>query len=109
MDDGEVDMRELIARIPPGLLERSEVAHIDLLEGVLAELAGPDHRWSAVELRDRANALRSIAQLGTVIRQGWALGGMSAERYAAIIADLVVDGCARRARKERQNDPHVSS
>lgn len=98
--DGDSEMAELLADYPPELRSEMDQGFPRLLHPLLEELAGPDHRWSSVELGDRANVIRSIGFLANFVRHEWARPGMSAERFAAIMADLVVDGLRPRSRGE---------
>jgi AcrR family transcriptional regulator len=93
--DGDSEMTELLAEYPPEL--RSEMDEgFPTLHPLLEEIAGPGHRWSSVELRDRGTVLRSIGFLASYVRHEWVRPGMSAERFAAIMADLIVDGLRPR-------------
>jgi len=98
--DGDTEMTELFADYPPELRSEMDDGFPHLLHPLLDELAGPGHRWSAVELRDRANVIRSIGFLAPYVRHEWMRPGMSAERFATIMADLIVDGLRPRARGE---------
>ena len=106
---GDEDMTALLADYPPQLRSEMDEAAPVLLGPLLEAIAGPEHRWSAVELRDRANVLRSLNFLAPMLRHGWMRPGMSAERFAAILADLVVDGLRPRsqepAAKAEQGQP----
>lgn len=93
---GDEDMTEIIAEYPPKLRTQMDEGFPQLLQPLLEELAGPEHRWSSVELRDRANVIRSINFLAPLLRHEWMRPGMSAERFAAIMADLIVDGLRPR-------------
>lgn len=93
---GDEDMAEIIAEYPPQLRTQMDEGFPQLLHPLLEELAGPEHRWSSVELRDRANVIRSINFLAPLLRHEWMRPGMSAERFAAIMADLIVDGLRPR-------------
>lgn len=90
--DGDADMKEVMAGFPEGSLRRAEAMRTELLQPLLDELAGPDHRWNAVELNDRAAVITSTAFFAPLVRHEWVRGGMSPERFAAIVADLIVDG-----------------
>jgi AcrR family transcriptional regulator len=94
---GDQEMAELIADYPPELRSEMDDGFPQLLNPLLEEIAGPEHRWSSFELRDRANVLRSINFLAPLLRHEWMRPGMSAERFAAIMADLIVDGLRPRS------------
>lgn len=88
----------IVRELPEQLVSQGRVNMEEFVDGVIDEIAG-DHRWSEVEIRDRANVIQSLGNLGPVVRNAWARPDMSVERYAAILADLVIDGL--RPRKER--------
>jgi AcrR family transcriptional regulator len=98
--DGDSEMTELLADYPPELRSEMDEGFPKLLHPLLEQLAGPGHRWSPVELRDRANVIRSIGFLAPYVRHEWVRPGMSAERFAAIMADLIVDGLRPRPQGE---------
>jgi AcrR family transcriptional regulator len=98
--DGDSEMTELLADYPPELRSELDEGFPALLHPLLEQIAGPGHRWSSVELRDRSNVIRSLGFLANFVRHEWARPGMSAERYAAIMADLLVDGLRPRPQGE---------
>ena len=91
------ELPHIVSELPAELLQQGRVNIVEFVSGVLDEIAG-DHRWSEVEVRDRAHVLQSLANLGPIVRNQWVRPDMSAERYAAVLADLIVDGL--RPRKE---------
>ncbi|MFO7562512.1 MAG: helix-turn-helix domain-containing protein [Enhygromyxa sp.] len=97
--DGDSEMTALFADYPPKLRSEMDEGFPQLLNPLLDEIAGPGHRWSSVELRDRANVLRAIGFLAPHLRHEWMRPGMSAERFATIMADLIVDGLRPRDNK----------
>lgn len=92
LEDG-VD--EILAEMPPELVAQGNANIAEYIAPMLDEVAG-HHRWSLVELVDRANVLRALAHLGPVLRHEHNHPGMSTQRFAAILADLVVDGLRPR-------------
>lgn len=92
----DAEMAAVLAEYPAQLLTDNETAIPQLLQPVLDELAGPDHRWNAIELRDRANVLRGLVHIAPMLRHDTLRPGMTAERFAAILADLVIDGIRPR-------------
>jgi AcrR family transcriptional regulator len=100
----EEGVEEIVADYPPELLAASQAMAGELLGPLLAKVAGGEHRWSPVELMDRVHVVGSLGQLGSVIRHDWARPGMSAERYAMILADLVVDGLRVRGPERTLED-----
>lgn len=90
--EGGTDMSEIVAQFPSELLREGEAQYTELIQPLLDELAGPGHRWNAVELSDRATVIAAIAAFAPMLRHDWLRRGMSGERFAAIVADLIVDG-----------------
>ena len=62
---------------------------------MIEELVGA-HTWTPAELRDRADVLVSLGMLATVPVQPHLLRDMTPERYAEILADIVVNGLSRK-------------
>ena len=94
--DGDADMAAMMAEYPPELTTQANEAYPTILKPVLEELAGPEHRWSPIELHDRANVIRAFGMFAPHIRHEWQRPGMSIERFAAIFADMIVDGLRPR-------------
>lgn len=95
LDDAE--MTAVMADYPPELLAHNEELAVQLMQPLLDQLAGEGHRWSAIELRDRATVLRSVSFFAPMLRHETLRPGMSAERFSTIFADLIVDGIRPRA------------
>ena len=66
------------------------------MKPLLDELAGAHHRWSDIELRDRADVIASIGFLGPALRHVPADLGMSYERFVSIFADFIINGLRPR-------------
>ena len=96
----DAELTEMLAEYPPQLRAEMDDSAPQLLGPLLEAIAGPEHRWSPVELRDRANVLRSLNFLAPLLRHEWMRPGMSAERFAVIMADLIVDGLRPRPKGE---------
>lgn len=90
--DGDTEMAEVLAEVPREQTAESEHRFLELLAPLVKEVAGSGHRWSEIEVQDRCNAIRSILLLAPLLRHEWARPGMSAERFANVLADLLVDG-----------------
>ena len=58
---------------------------------MLNDATGP-HRWTQEELVDRAKVLLALIYSSGVISDERVRRGMSVERFAGILADLIVDG-----------------
>jgi AcrR family transcriptional regulator len=95
------EMAAVMADYPPALRLQNEDSYPQLMQPLLDELAGEGHRWSTIELRDRAHVLGSMSYLAPMLRHESLRFGMSAERFAAIIADFIVDGIRPRLQPQR--------
>lgn len=77
-----------------------EVAHqdwlswqVDIMSTMVGEAAG-EHAWTATELRDRAKVFLGLVYFSSLLGEERIRGGLSMERYAEILSDLIVDGIA---------------
>ena len=95
-----------MADIPEALRNEQRDALPELMRPLLEELAGEHHRWTDLELRDRANVIASVGFLGPSLRHMPVQAGMAPERFASIFADFIVDGLRPRdAATQREEDP----
>ena len=60
----------------------------------LVRRAAPDARWSSQEVEDRAKVLLGLMYASGFIDDERLRGGMSVERFAGLLADMLVDGIA---------------
>jgi len=60
----------------------------------LVRRAAPDARWSREEVEDRAKVLLGLMYASGFIDDERLRGGMSVERFAGLLADMLVDGIA---------------
>ena len=60
----------------------------------LVRRAAPDARWSSEEIEDRARVLLGLMYASGFIDDERLRGGMSEERFAGLLADMLVDGIA---------------
>ena len=88
---GDEEMATVLADVDPELLQQSTVDRDALLGRMVDEAARP-HRWNAIELRDRARVITSLAYLAPHLNAEHIRDGLDVERYATILADLIVDG-----------------
>ncbi len=58
----------------------------------MLDLAARPHRWTPSELQDRTRVLFGLLYSAGVFAEERARGGLSLERFAEILADLLVDG-----------------
>lgn len=94
LEDGE--MAAMLADCPPKLLSEGHDMAVELLKPLLDEVSGSDHRWSPIELLDRVNVIGALRHIAPVLRHESLRPGMSPARFAAILADFVVDGIRPR-------------
>lgn len=99
----DAEMAAMLAELPPELVAEGEALSLEMLQPLLEEIAGPDHRWSPIELRDRVNVIASLGHMASVLRHDSLHPGMSPERFAAILADFVVDGIRPRPEGEQSS------
>ncbi|MCA9717213.1 MAG: TetR/AcrR family transcriptional regulator [Myxococcales bacterium] len=88
--------------MPKEVLSQGEQHRDDFLAHLIDEAAG-DHRWNEVELRDRVKVLGGLTYFSSLVGDERVRRGLSLERYATILADLLIDGLGRdgRGREEK--------
>lgn len=96
--DGDAEMVAMLADYPPELMAEAQTQWDKLIRPLLDEVLGTNHAFSDVEIRDRANVLRAFGHFAALIRHEWLRPGMSAERFAALLASMVIDGLRPRGR-----------
>ena len=102
----DAEMAAVLAEYPSELWADNVDLLPKLMQPLLDEIAGPEHRWSAVELHDRVWVIRSISHLAPMLRHEALRPGMSVARFASIFADLIVDGIRpRTAPREGDQEP----
>ena len=73
---------------------------MQLLQPLLDDLGGPGHRWTEIELRDRATVIQSLSYIAPMLRHESLRPGLSEERFATLFADMIVDGIRPRSPQE---------
>ncbi len=68
-----------------------EQIRFDFIGQMIDEAAGP-HTWTKMELRDRAAVIYGLAYFSGLIAEERIRSGLSIERYADILANMIVDG-----------------
>ena len=76
-------------------LAKSRSSGIDFVSEMLDVAARP-HRYDAQELRDRARVLTGLMYFTSLLSEEKVRQGLSLERFAAILADLLMDGVKPR-------------
>lgn len=92
---GGGELSALMDDLPPAIRGQTNRNRDTFVVPMIEELVGP-HTWTPAELRDRADVLVSLGLLATVPAQPHLLRDMTPERYAEILADIVVNGLSRK-------------
>jgi hypothetical protein len=92
--------REILA-----VLDEMDAHVVDRIEGVRTEfvvemldLAASPHRWTPEELQDRAKVILGLFYFTGILAEEHVRGGLSYDRYAGILADLIVHGVSTSIR-----------
>ncbi len=88
---GDMELLRAMDDMPPEALASSTAMGMDFLSALIGEAAAP-HQLTDQELRDRAQVFGGLAHFGGLLQEEKIRGGLSVERYAAILAELVVEG-----------------
>ena len=91
------DPKELMRvydELPPELMSHGLQQRDEFLGALIDEAAG-DHGWNAVELQHRVKVLGGLVYFSSMMGDERVRRGLSLERYATILADLIVDGLGR--------------
>jgi len=86
--------REILAVLEDVDLEvqdRAIAVQLDFATEML-DLAARPHRWTESELRDRARVLIGLLYSSGHFSEEWVRGWLSNERFAELLADMVVEG-----------------
>lgn len=89
-------MAAILAETPQDVMRKAQDLYPQFMQPLLDEVAGPGHRWSELELRDRANVLRAISAISPMLHHEAMRPGLSPDRFAALFADMIVDGIRPR-------------
>lgn len=97
---GDQELAAVMAEIPEEMMaERSQL--LDGMLGSLIEEVAGEHKWTPREIRDRAEVISHLPLLSVQLDDPLLRGGLSIERYAEIMADLVVSGLAAKKGTEQ--------
>ena len=86
--------------LPPELTDQGVADRIAFLVELIDEVARP-HTWTESELRDRADVLTGLVFLSPHLQAPHVRGQVSVERYAELLADLLIAGL----RNDKGNEP----
>ena len=91
--DREV-LTALEEKLDPDLREQMQELQMDFLSGFLDGASAP-HRWTRGEVRDRAKAILALLYSSAFVMDEKTRLGLSVERFAGLLADMIVDGVRR--------------
>ena len=88
---GDMELVSALDDLPEETLVGGRLMGIDFLSELVSEAAAP-HRHTEHELRDRAQVIAGIAYLGGLVSEPKIRGEISVQRFAEILATMVVEG-----------------
>ena len=88
---GDLELLAALDDMPQEAMAESQAFGIDFVSQLIDQAATP-HRHTEQELKDRAQTLIGLAHLGGLVANEKIRRGLSVERFATILADLIVDG-----------------
>ena len=88
---GDREMEAALGEMDPETLERHQQLGVVFLAELIDEAAEP-HRWTREELEDRATVLMGFRYFSGLLLNETIRGGLSVNRYAGIVADMLVNG-----------------
>lgn len=88
---GDMELLAALDDIPEAAIVGGRVMGIDLLSELVSEAAAP-HSYTPSELRDRAQVLIGLGYFGGLVADPKIRGEISVQRFAEILATMVVDG-----------------
>jgi len=90
---GDREIFEVLAELEAELRDRSfEVQYAFIAEYL--DLAARPHRWTPSELRERTQVLLGLLYSASLLTEERARQGLGLERYAELLASMIVDGIA---------------
>lgn len=88
---GDREMLLVLEEIDADIRQQALELQTDFVAQLLDAATAP-HRWTREELADRAKVLLSLIYSSGVITDERIRGGLTVERFAGILADMIVDG-----------------
>ena len=88
---GDRELLIAMEEMPEDVMIMSEMIKTEFLGGLVDAAAAP-HSWNRMEIEDRANVIHGLAFFSALIADERVRGGLSLERFATILSDMVVDG-----------------
>lgn len=90
---GDNEWLQAMREMPREMLASNQAMGLDFLLEMIEDAVGPG-RWNDVEAADRARVLRGFGAFAPMVGNPQIRDGLSIERFASILADMVVDGLA---------------
>ncbi len=90
---GDQEVLLVLEEMDADIRQRTLELQTEFVAEMLDKATGP-HRWTREELVDRAKVLLALIYSSGVITDERVRRGMSVERFAGILADLIVNGVA---------------
>lgn len=92
---GDHEILIALQEMDPALAKDLDAMRMDFLGEIIAEAAAP-HTWTRGELEDRVRVLVGFMYFAGLLGDENVRGGLPVERFAEILADMVVDGIASK-------------
>ena len=89
------ELQAVVAEMPKELFAQGVRDRVALVGPMIEAVAGR-HRWTESELRDRVDVVGGLGLLSPHLATELMSAQIAPERYAEILADLVVDGLSRK-------------
>jgi AcrR family transcriptional regulator len=93
---GDHELLLALEELDPDVRAQSAAMQQQFLDAMLDEAAAP-HRWTERDLADRSKALYAVLLSVLAINDESVRGGQPLERYADLVADMLVNGIAPRS------------
>lgn len=101
---GDREMMLVLEEMDADMRAGFDNMRMDFISSLLDQGAAP-HRWTREEIMDRAQVLLGLMFFAGQIEEPQVRGSLSVERYAGILADMLMDGiCAAPAPSKRSED-----
>lgn len=88
---GDRELLIALDEMSPALRDTVEETRTDFM-AQLVDRAAPPHRWSSEEIGERAHVLLGLLYFAGPITNERVRGGLSVERYADVLSEMIVDG-----------------
>ena len=93
--NGDMELLTALEDMPSAAVAGGHAIHIELLSELIADAAKP-HRLSAQQLGERAQVLLGLTYVSGLLAEEKIRGMLPLDRFAAVLADVIVDGVRAR-------------